>query len=424
MCVYHLVWTAVLVVCLVPAFLFRNERLLARLSVRLPPRGAGGGTLWVHALSVGEVISAIPLVRKLASDLPDYPVVVTVTTAKGMEIARKELEGQVSGLFTMPIDAWWCMRRMVGRIDPRAFVLVETDIWPGLIGRLRGLGVPRILVNGRVSPRTFRSYRRFPAAARMLFRDLDTCLVQSDLDRSRLLGVGVSPGKVITTGNIKFDREWTPMSAGERDTWVELFRLEPGEPVWVAGSTHEGEDEIVLRVFKELRVPFPTLRLIIAPRNVGKAPELIDRARAMGLAASLRSSPAAGRKVGEAVVLDTMGELGRMYGLATVSFVGGSLVPVGGHNLLEPASFGCPVVFGPHMHNFVLMSETLVESGGGRQVEGSEELLRALKELLEDHALRSRMGRSALEFVMANRGALDKVVSCVCRGVDGAGGER
>jgi 3-deoxy-D-manno-octulosonic-acid transferase len=313
----------------------------------------------------------------------------------------------------MPLDFWWSIRRVVQWIRPSVFLLVETDLWPGILGCLQGQGTPSILVNGRISPRTLRAYRRFPVFVREVFRFLEECLMQSDLDVQRLVEVGVDPSKVKAVGNIKFDRWWEPMGTEERAHWMESLCLNPQNVVWVAGSTHRGEEEIILRTFGRLRPAFPNLRLIIAPRQVEQADEILRKASEMGLQAVLRTRLAQEASLYDVLVLNTLGELGRVYGLGKIAFVGGSLMPFGGHNLLEPASFGCPVLFGPHMHNFVTMSEALVEAGAGWRVPDEKALGEKVTILLEEQHLRDRMGKRARRFVQDNQGALEGVMQRV-----------
>ena len=200
--IYHFAWTVVVILLLPFLPLMRKGRILERLGWRLPSRLFSDKTAWVHALSVGEVLSSLPLIEALKQAYPSKKIVLTVTTPQGMKIARKKLGGKVDAILTMPLDFWWSMGRVVRCIDPDIFLLVETDLWPGLIYRLKKKGVPALLLNGRISPRTFRAYRRFPALVRSMLNTLNECLMQSDLDRERLLRIGVERGKVKTLGNI------------------------------------------------------------------------------------------------------------------------------------------------------------------------------------------------------------------------------
>ena len=422
---YHFTWTLGFILCLPIILLLRKGRFVERLALNLPSAPIGNANIWIHALSVGEVISALPLVETLSLRYPGNDIVLTVTTSTGMAIAKNKLGGKVKALLTMPLDFWWCVRRMVGYVRPSVFILVETDIWPGMIDYLRRKGIKSLLVNGRISPRTFSSYSRFAFLARRIFEPFELCLMDSDLDTKRLLQVGIDPpDKVKTVGNIKFDREWEPMDQEERQKWLRLLNIELESLLWVAGSTHPGEEEVLMDVFKELRPSFDGLRLVIAPRAIDQSDDIVRLAQAKGLNAILKTELSKNKDSYDVLILNTLGELGRVYGLSNVSFVGGSLEPYGGHNLLEPASFGCPVLFGPHTEDFDLMSELLIEAGGGRRVQNGKELFGAMKLLLSDAETRTRMGRLAKEFVAENRGALARVISHIEACMDDAGGHR
>ena len=411
---YNSVWTFVLILCLPVILLMRKGRFFKRLALGLPAQTHKHGNIWIHALSVGEVISSLPLVDALIRKYPDKDVVFTVTTSRGMAIARNKLEGKVRDIVTMPIDFWWCIRRIVNYIRPSVFVLIETDIWPGLIYYLKKKGIKSILVNGRVSPRTFKSYCRFAFLTRKIFKPFELCLMDSGLDSERLLRIGITPPeKVNTVGNIKFDRHWAPMSPREREDWLSLLKLESRDLIWVAGSTHRGESELLLEVFSKLHPSFPALRLIIAPRTIEQSDDILNKARRMGLDAILKTNLSKDEVHYNILILNTIGELGRIYGLGEISFIGGSLVPRGGHNLLEPAGFGCPVLFGPHTEDFFLMSDLLIEAGGGWQLKDENELYEAMKRLLGDVEMRTRMGGHAKAFVEKNRGALERVMSYI-----------
>ncbi len=408
--IYHVLWTC-LVILSFPLLFFKKRRgILERLGLRLPVDPPKTESIWIHALSVGEVLSALPLVKAVRLQYPEKDVVFTVTTEQGKEIARKELQEKVATLLTMPLDFWWSVRRVVNFIRPSLFILVETDIWPGLIGYLQKRGTKTILVNGRISPRTFRSYIRFRFFAQPMFNAMDSCMMQSDLDRDRLLQIGVEEEKVKTVGNIKFDRDWVPMGEQEYKDLLNALNLESQGEIWVAGSTHPGEEDIILDAFGRLRRFFPSLRLIIAPRRVERAGDIQRLAMDKGVKSTLKTQIPMENDPYQVLIIDTIGELERIYGIAKISFVGGSLTPIGGHNLLEPASFGRPVLFGPHTDNFVLMSQLLIEAGGGQRVMDGEDLFETAKMLLGDPEKCDRMGQKAKEFVETSRGALGRVM--------------
>lgn len=420
---YHTTWTIVFLFFAPVVLLLRNERLLKRLAFNLPLGSLGENNIWVHALSVGEVISALPLVKALNRNYPDMGIVFTVTTVKGMALAREVLGREVKALLPMPIDSWLCFRRLVRHIHPSIFLLIETDVWPGLIGYLKSRGIKTILVNGRISPRTFRLYKRFSFFIQKMYQPLELCLMQSDLDRHRLLQTGIEPSrKVITVGNIKFDREWSAMDKEEKKNLAGSLGFGSEDNIWVAGSTHPGEEKILLNVHNKLRSSFPALCFIIAPRKIEQSDEIMREAQDMGLTVALKSELPKNGGHHDVLVLNTIGELGRIYGLSKVSFVGGSLVPFGGHNLLEPASFGCPVVFGYHTYNFMQMSDSLEAAGGGQRVSSGEQLYAVVSKLMGDTEMRHRMGVKAKEFVERNRGALRRVLRYIGENINGSGG--
>ncbi len=410
---YHLFATLILVVCFPPYLLVNKGRFEERLGLNLPNLGAPGvARFWVHALSVGEVLSAIPLLDALRNRYPSREIVLSVKTATGLEVARDRLKGSVDYLLPMPLDFWWSVRRIIKNIKPTIFILVETDIWPGLTSSLRKQGIKTILVNGRVSPHTGKSYVRWRFLIKRVLRTLELFLMQTELDKFRIMRGGVSPERVRVTGNVKFDRKWRPLTVRERNRWLRLLSLKNGL-IWVAGSTHHPEERIIFNVFGRLLESFPDLSLIIGPREARRFDEVYYLARDLGFRAIRRTelplNPPA-TPANNVFILNTLGELGRVYGLADVAFVGGSLASIGGHNLLEPAFFGIPVLFGPHTYNFAAMSQLLIKRGGGKMVAGESELFHSMAELLGQKSKREQIGKRAEEFVRQNQGAVDRVM--------------
>jgi len=423
---YHVLATLILIFFSPFLYLLENKgRFKERLGLNLPNLGASrvgrparlasesvAGRLWVHALSVGEFLSAIPLLEALKRRYPSREIVLSVKTATGLEVARDRLKGMADYLVPMPLDFWWSVRRVIKCIQPTTFILVETDIWPGLISSLKKGGVKTILVNGRVSPRTGKSYVRWRFLIKRVLRTLELFLMQTELDKSRIMRGGVSPEKVRVTGNIKFDRKWRPLTDTERHRWLRLLSLKNGL-IWVAGSTHHPEERIIFNVFGRLLESFPDLSLIIGPRDARRFDEVYYLARDLGFRAirktELPSYPPA-TPANNVFILNTLGELGRVYGLADVAFVGGSLASIGGHNLLEPAFFGIPVLFGPYTYNFAAMSHLLVKHGGGKMVADESELFHSMAELLGQKSKREQIGKRAEEFVKQNQGAVDRVM--------------
>ena len=417
MILYHFLWSFLLVFLIPAAFLSERNRLKERLALSLPKRPPKKDNIWVHALSVGEVLSAVPLVARIKAVFPDKDIVLSVATRSGVKLANEKLRSQVSCIITLPLDAWWCVRRVMKCVRPSIFILVETDLWPGLPAFLARKGVKSLLVNGRISPRTFNAYLKAPALVRRMFAPLSYCLMQTPLDRDRLVRLGMDGKKVIAIGNIKFDRETATRDPARKAAWLEMLGLNTHIPIWLAGSTHDGEEAVILKVFQDLKRDYPLLRLIIAPRDVGRAKEIAGFISSRGVAVALRTRVSEQRAPYDVLVLDTVGELGQLYGIGSVAFVGGSLVPIGGHNLLEPADWGIPVIFGPHTHNFELMSESILKAGGALRVQNGAELLDAMKDLLSSPKLRNRMGEKAKSFVSENRGALEKIMRYVVQNI-------
>lgn len=376
-------------------------------SAWLPPAATGG--IWVHALSVGEVRSALPLLKALGQRFPQRPLALSVATAQGLAVAQQELAGHGGvSLFVRPLDLAWNVERLLNRLGPALFCLVEGDIWPGWSWGLKQRQVPSLLVNGRVSPRTFRGYRRLGPLARGLFSGFARILVQTGVDQERLLAVGIDRKRLAVGGNLKFDTAPARLDQAQRQVLAQELGLAERR-VLVAGSTHPGEDEACLRAFKGLQLAHPDLALILAPRQVERGRALARLAAGMGLSAALLSegAPPAGAQV---LILDVLGRLAPAYALAQAAFVGGSLVPVGGHNLLEPAAQGVPVLFGEHTHNFLEMARDLEACGGGWRLAGAEDLAEAWGQLLADPARASVMGQAGLAFCQAHRGALARAV--------------
>ena len=411
---YNLLWTLAYLILFPCIFLGKKDYFARKFALDLPERKKGGKRIWIHALSVGEVLSTRPLIQALKKRYPDKPIVLTVKTVQGMKVAQQEAAGEVDDLFFMPLDYKGAVVRIIKATDPSMFILVETDIWPGIISCLKARGIKIILVNGRVSPRTFRGYKKFRFYFKKILNDIDLLLMQSELDSSRIEAIGISSHKIKTAGNIKFDQEWTPMDDQEHDKWLNLLGISPGFKIFVAGSTHEGEEQPVLKAYKKLLDRHPQLIMIIAPRKLDRVKDIESMSNDFGLRIMKRTELNNNKETGyNVLILDTIGELGRIYGLASISFVGGSFVPIGGHNLLEPASFGCPVLFGKHTHNFVLMSELLLEHNGGKRIDNPDDLYLTMEELLDAPDKSEKMGLNARNFVQANSGAVSRIIDLI-----------
>lgn len=371
-------------------------------------------SIWIHAVSVGEVLTARPLISDLKRRYPELRMFLSTTTLAGQQLARRNVP-DVDAVFYFPFDLGIFVRRTLDLVRPRLFVMMETEIWPNLLRECRARGIKTAIVNGRLSPKSFPRYRMVRPMMRRVLDDIDKFCVQSEESARRFIELGADPGRMAVTGSLKFDSldlPSTALQARARDRVLRYFRVPPSQPVIMAGSTMKGEESAVLRAFRRVRSTAPNALLILAPRNPERFAEAEHLARAEGWKVARRSDLAidADPRV-DIVVLDTIGELATLYQVATVVFVGGSLVATGGHNVLEPAVFGKPIIFGPHMENFFEIADAFVSNGGGVQIAGEHELEEAFISLMSDPVRRARLGAAARALVEANRGAKEKSVS-------------
>ncbi len=375
-------------------------------------------SIWVHAVSVGEVLTARPLVSDLKRRYPHLHVFLSTTTLAGQQLARRSVQ-DADAVFYFPFDWTFIVRRTLGIVRPKLFVMMETEIWPNLLRECRRRSIRTVLVNGRISYRSYPRYRLVRPFIRRVLTDVDRCCMQSEESARRLKDLGADPARVSVTGSLKFDSLDQPASAASphgrvRDRVLRFFRLSPGRTVVVAGSTLRGEEEAVLRAFRRLRGVAANALLVIAPRHPERFGEVEQLCRTTGLQVVRRTELAIDAEPrADIVVLDTIGELSALYQLGTVVFVGGSLVDAGGHNILEPAVFGKPIVFGPHMQNFAEIAEAFLTNGAGVQVQSDGELEEAILGLATDPVRRARLGAAARALVEANRGAKDKTLAVI-----------
>jgi 3-deoxy-D-manno-octulosonic-acid transferase len=382
----------------------RGSHYLPTLSGRLG-RAVGPapakGALWLHAVSVGEVGVAAALVRALP---PEVPLLVTTVTPTGQEQARKALAGR-AGVAYLPFDLGFAVRRFFRRHEPRALVLVEGDYWPLVLREARRRGLPIAVVNGRVGDRSFRRMRRLRPLLGPLFAGVGRFGVQSGADRDRLVALGVDPGRVAVTGNLKYE---SPEPARKPELEAVLGELAAGRPVLLAGSTMAGEEAMVLAAFQAAGGGERAL-LVLAPRHPERWNEVETLLRSRGESAVRRTSlPTTGQV--SVVLLDSLGELAGLYRLAAAAFIGGTLVPTGGHNPLEAARFGVPLAVGPSMHNFREMAEAFDRAAAWRRVEDAGELGAVWRGWLDDPEAGRVTGERARRLVEENRGALEKTI--------------
>ena len=377
--------------------------------VRRRPQGVA---VWVHAVSVGESLAAMPLVRRLLERYPPGSVLVTTTTPSGSERVRAAFGDRVVHAYA-PYDLPGVVNRFLRRMQPRRVIVMETELWPNLFRALASRRVPIVIANARLSPRSMGRYRRVRGLAAETLAHCSVIAAQSPADAERFRALGADPARVHVLGNLKFDLEMPEdmVAAGRalRARWGET------RPVWIAASTHEGEEDAALRAHRILLARFGTALLILVPRHPQRFDAVARLAEASGLHTVRRSAITDATSLEQVQVLvgDSMGELPMYFGAADIAFVGGSLVEVGGHNVLEPAALGLPVLFGPYMFNFEQARALLLEQGAARQIEDLLQLEPALSRLLQEPQQRAAMGKAGREVLQANRGALARLMNLI-----------
>ena len=368
--------------------------------------------VWIQALSVGEVRSAEPLVNYLADSA--RRLVVSASTHSGFELARELFSNLVSEVEYFPYDFIFSIRHAVQSIRPSAVVIVETDIWPNFLLEMNRLAIPVHLVNGRISDRSFGRFKRFTAISKHLFNCFNTICVQTADDAERLLGLGVRPSKVKVTGNFKFDLAVQGSIPADRAELRQRWNIKGDGPLIVAGSTHPGEEKILIQALGHLLGKQQRPWLMVAPRDVRRARSVAESFRAEGFSVDMMGlRPLPDGKPPHVVVLDKIGILRRIYCLADLAIIGGSFVTAGGHNPLEPAAFGCPVVFGHDMSDFRQVAEMLIQAEGAIQVKDPFRLETVVAGLLADPSRARQMGHQGQKLVKANQGAVEKTAAAL-----------
>jgi 3-deoxy-D-manno-octulosonic-acid transferase len=364
--------------------------------------GSGSPRIWLHGASAGDLLSLQPMMKELKARLPGCCIIVTTITNSGLAMARKKLT-EADVICHAPYDLFGATRRAVAALRPDLLVLEYTEIWPNLIRAARKANVKIALTNGRFNPGKMSRYRTFFRVISNPLRRIDCFLMRSDEEAERVLALGAAPDRVWVTGNTKFDALVLDGAAGREEALRTEMALDPARPVFMAGSTHEGEEELLLGVYAKLRARHPGLQLVVAPRYVERAGKIMSLAVDAGLPVRLRSGGAAAGHA-DVTILDTIGELAAAYRLATLVFVGGSFVTRGGQNVLEPAAQGKPVLFGPHMENFK-DSVQVLQGRGGLQVQSPDQLLKVADELLSRPDQIEELGTLARTSVGSIRGA-------------------
>jgi len=453
---YNILFTFFLILA-APYFLFRAlidgrfrrewvQRMgfLPTLSLKKP--------IWVHAASVGEVFCSIPLIKRIKKNFPQSEIVLTTMTRTGHETARAQIP-EANAVLLFPIDHPLSIRRTIAKIQPSLLLIAETELWPNLLRSCGKKGIPIILFNGRISEKSFRRYLLFKFFFQDCLKYISLFLMQTEEDRNRMIEIGASIDKTRVVGNLKFDQPFpsitpleTPAINGGDDInktsiphrkggvkapsfltgltqeasaeMAKSLHLRGKETLLIAGSTHSGEEEILLSLFKDLREMDPHLILVLAPRHLERLEEIERVLKKESMAWTRKTllpmdpdrSTGEEKKFPQVILLDTMGELMNLYSLGTLVFIGGTLVPVGGHNPIEPLFFKKCVLFGPHMFHFLEISRQLAEAGGAIQVEGKEDLSFHLKRLLSDERARKEVGEKGYQFLQKHRGATERMM--------------
>ena len=375
-------------------------------------------SIWIHAVSVGEVLTARALLPELRARYPKLRLFLSTTTLTGQQIARNNVQ-YVDEVFYFPFDLSFIVNRTLELVKPRLFIMMETEIWPNLLRACDRSGVKTMLVNGRISSRSYPRYRLARPFFRRVLRHVDRFCMQSDESARRVADIGADRDRIMVTGSLKFDSLEIPGSSPAdrgRNRVLRYFRLAPDRPVVIAASTLKGEEEAVLDAFQRIRATMTNALLIIAPRKPERFDDVERLARRAGWNVARRTELRVDAEPRhDVVVLDTIGELAQLYQVATAVFVGGSLVDSGGHNILEPAVFGKPIIFGPYMQNFAEIARTFLDNDAAIQVRNARELESVLSGLLGDPVRRARLGAAARALVEANRGARTKTLAAIAQ---------
>ena len=422
MIVLYKILTALVFILVLPIlpwlYLFSKKRrasLAPRLGflTGLLPRVKTKKRIWIHALSVGEVKSAIPLVKAIKETKKNVEIIFTASTKTGFEMATALFLNQalVDQVAYFPFDLGFSIRRIYQRINADAVVIVETDVWPNFLYEMNKKNIPVILINARLSKQSLNGYLQFKPFACMFFSFLTRIMAQAPLDRQRYQRLGIDPKKIVVTGNIKFDQLFEKMDSIAIQKLKQELGIMEKDTVVLAGSTHEGEEKILLNWFKKISQQTDTVTLVIAPRDPQRSVMLNKAFLSEKITSVLMSESDLARPHPKVIFINKMGELSRLYAICDLSFIGGSLVYEGGHNPLEPAVYAKPILLGPDMSDFTEISNLLINGGGTVMVNSDKELGEQLNILLKNREQREQMGAENYKIFAAHSGAVKKIVS-------------
>ena len=366
--------------------------------------------IWLHAVSVGEVQASRPLVNGLLDEYPDYKILITTMTPTGADSVKQYFGESVKHLY-LPYDLPVSVKHFISVIDPSILIVMETELWPNLFHYCQVKNIPVIVVNARMSEKSAKGYRRFPSFTRSTLENISLVIAQGKKDAERMIALGADEDKVVVTGNLKFDIH-LPHSVTEQAQALRRY-LSVNRPVWIAASTHEGEEKIILDAFDKVLQKHSQCLLVIVPRHPERSAVVRELCVKRNLEVLSKSDNKECDEDVKIFILDTLGELPMYYAAADVAFVGGSLTETGGHNMLEPACLGLPVIMGPHIFNFQEISQLLLDEGAAWKVANMDELSARVSSLLGDANLRHSTGERGRSIVLKNRGNVEKIMELI-----------
>ncbi len=403
----------------------RGESFLPRLGLRLPEGPPPGHPrLWLHGVSVGETLAALPLVQELKALLPRAAFIISTGTETGQALARRQFQPLGALVCYFPLDLPWAVNRYLDRLRPQVFITLESEIWPNFLALAHGRGVRLALVNARLSAKSFRRFLKFKRYIIDIIDYFEIVAAGSPLDFTRFASLGLSPPRLNLTGNLKVDRLFKPRQDGSQPPEKFAAYLKGGgAPVFLAASTHPGEEEVIMAAYHKLLSPYPALLLVLAPRHPERAADLGRLLDQRGLPHQFWSRIKSGQEPRRqpVVLIDTIGDLFALYGLADAAFVGGSLIPHGGQNILEPAAWGLAPLYGPHLTNFRWAQSLLEEAGAGLTVRDAPSLAAAVQNLLDHPETRRSLGDQARAALTPHQGAARRTAELIVRLVGGGG---
>jgi len=365
--------------------------------------------IWVHAVSVGEVIASTPLIKGLRREYPDAKIILSTVTDTGQQIAKERIK-EADYIIYFPFDFSWSVKRALNTINPIVCIIMETELWPNFLREANKKAIPVAVINGRISERSFKRYRMISLFMKSVLESVRLFSMQTEEDAKRIIALGADKRNVNVSGNIKYDSEFKEIEEEKVKEIKNTLGVNNNDRIFIAGSTHPGEEETIIRLYSHILKNHADFRLVIAPRHIDRVGDVEEIVKRKGLA-SVRKSEIQNPKSkiqNPIIIIDTIGELGFMYSIADIVFIGGSLIPHGGQNILEPAFYKKPVIFGKYMMNFQEIAKEMILSGGGIQVNDEKELIKEVDGLINNGKKMIEIGEKGYQVIMKNRGALQK----------------